>query len=266
MPSNASAKRETTRVEGETKTRIAQVDADSKKEIVRVGNEARERIAKAERESGEKIAAVNVEAGRANEKAGEANERAGKLANETEDLKKQRMELEKSLAPRTIPLIWAGGKRNFEPLVPLAGTKVILEVLPDAEAFRASSEIENVLREARWEIIGKIANPAINFTYFDGVTVETYRPERDNEKGVMPTNEQVATQQREMAKAQVLVDFLKSYDWVASVGWGNRGEIPPGVLKVKVGFKPSVYFRPQQERDAERRIEDLRKPAAQPPK
>lgn len=108
---------------------------------------------------------ANSRAGDANESAGKANERAGNLEKEATQLKRdnlvtearltaanaeiadvnaKRLDLERSLAPRTFG---ANGKIvNLEKLKKFAGINIVLRFLPDAESERVASVLIGLLK------------------------------------------------------------------------------------------------------------------------
>jgi hypothetical protein len=51
--------------------------------------------------------------------------------------------------------------------------EVEFEVLPDAEAERAASEIETLLHLAQWNVVKKSLRTGINMGYFDGVIIQS---------------------------------------------------------------------------------------------
>ena len=219
------------------------------------------------------IGKANESAGRANQAAGTANERAAKLERDNialkgelekeaqaskeraEELRAQnlsteknleaekrtRLQLEKALAPRTLPLLVGGGKSNVDSLKPFTGTEFTIKYLPDAEATRAASNILEILLFVGWK--KKIFEPApgLNMGFLDGVQILWYMPPT---LGVFDDPAQVRS--RETARA--LEALLKKYDWKARARQSGRGQLAPNELEILVGFKPNPYVPSEDEK------------------
>ncbi len=235
------------------------------------------------REKEQKIADTNKLAGEANERAGEANKeagranvRAGELENTAASLRKQnlvtesklldaqknlelekltRLELESSLAPRLLEYRKdAQGHENTSGLAPFPGTRVILEVLNDAESLRAAGSLKSLLELSKWEIAAIEIRPDLIDSFHDGVVVVAQLPI----KHIPPTPEDMDNVHNARA-ADALLDFLQQEKWVARKhpGVPERERtpnipptdivfLPPNCIRVVVGFKPSPYFlRPE---------------------
>lgn len=202
---------------------------------------------------------VKQDSGNALKDAAIANQRAGEASRRAEELKQQnletesrleterktRLELEKSLSPRELPIILEGGKTNFDSLKPFAGMQVIFDVLPDAEALRAAGAIRQILEMAGWKTIQFTPRGDINIGYFDGVMIESLPgPELMQAIG---SQEQAALWQRLDEAGEALEDFLSSNNWEARATFRepNKAPIPPSTIKIVVGFKPNPYFAPE---------------------
>lgn len=150
-----------------------------------------------------------------------------------------RLEMERDIAPRLIPLIEHGGVTNIDDLKPYAGTGLVIEYAPDDEAKRAASIISSRAFDAGWKTLkADCPDDLIDFEEgIDGVVVEPYRRPKDKLSPELNPEEQQSKQ-----AAEALVAFLKSHNWIARVGLGFRGELLPNSVKVKVGFKPMPYF------------------------
>lgn len=173
-----------------------------------------------------------------------------------EEEKRTRLELEKSLTPRELPIISANGKQNIDPLKPFSGTKFAIECLDDIEPERAAGSLQYALEQAGWKPIGaKVLQRYAPVR--DGVLVESRFWEHKNERA-----------------AKGLVKFLESINWVANWDFENpdnpkhKNDIPEDAVLIQVGFKPNPYFRPAEQKDLERMMkkrmekmeEDFNKP------
>jgi hypothetical protein len=218
---------------------ITQVRVDGDLKIAGVKSGADQKIAAA-RDRSEEIAAESRR--KAAELENQNLATAARLVAAQQDLEKEkltRLELEKTLAPRILVLEISGtGKTNFDSLKPFAGTVVILEALNDAEAQRAATEIAKVLRLAGWTIESASLNPALNTGYDDGVHIETEIPPA---KG--PSFWEVPSYKASKA----LEVFLKESGWIAVFqNFDTQQQISEGKIRIRVGFKPSVYFVEQK--------------------
>jgi hypothetical protein len=191
---------------------------------------------------------ANQKAGEANQRAGEANKRAEELAKENlatesklEKEKQTRLELEKSLAPRTLIIAsYLDDRATFAPLRPFPDIKVLMYVLSDAEAERAAGSIGALIQPVSWKIEAVNIMPSLNTGFYDGVVVSPpmrIRPEypaEDKENAW-----------RSYKAAEALVAILKSQNWEARVmPIQGAAEQDTKTLKIHVGFKPSPYFDP----------------------
>ncbi len=239
------------------------------KELRRVADQKISVANDAATQAGAQAASANAEAARAKEQAGLANERAGKANERAEELaaknlateakleeeRRTRLELEKSLAPRTLALRVEGETSNIDSLRPFGGINVILEVLPDAEAERAAGYISWILTQAKWKIVSGSRNPDLNQGEYDGVVIQ-----HRIYPGVM-TPESVADRSR--AAATALLEFLRSNNWEAetvSLFPRHHDKMPANTIRIMVGFKPSPYFLPPEIKKARERMErDLKR-------
>jgi hypothetical protein len=225
-----------------------------------------ERIALVQKDTAD----ANNRAGVASQRASEADERAKGLVVMAETLRQQniatelalekerttRLGLEQSLTPRQIPLIFKGaprdGKSNVDSLRLFPGMNAIVEVLPDAEARRAASDMVFLLKEAKWNVVSASLNPSLEIPHWDGVTIEhrTY-------PGV-PTPEAKADHAQQAA--ETLLIFLRANNWdrirTRPVFPDKHDEIAANTVRISVGFKPSPYFDPDWDKKADKQIED----------
>ncbi len=188
-----------------------------------------------------KIEGLKRETAIAQKDAGVANQRA-------EELKQQNLKMEATMAPRVVGIIGDGKKLNVANLIPLGGTKVIMEVLPDPEAERAASGIFEVLEYVKWPVVNISVNSRLNHPLYDGVTVVGRWVRRDLTD---PNAPEPQGDTREVAK--VFAEFLKSSGWEAKVSSETTDrEVPPSTIKIKVGLKPNPYVLPQLKEAMER--------------
>jgi hypothetical protein len=214
------------RVKADADVHIAQVEANAKTESKRIENEARERIEAANKRSEEISAKANADAAQLTEK---------NLATESrlEEEHKTRVELEKTLLPRVF-VHRPSNRLLFERLKQFAGTKVSFETINDAESQRAASGIVGVLREAGWDITSTSINPELNTGHFDGVRIECSTPEGKDAPAFWTVPSYNATVS--------VVDLLKEQGWTAVYSdWTAKG-VEVGSVRIRVGFKPSLYF------------------------
>ena len=191
---------------------------------------------------------ANQKAGEANQRASEANERAEQLAKENlatesklEKEKLARLELEKSLAPRTLTIAsYPDNRATFDSLKPFADIKVVMFVLPDAEAQRAAGSIAALVEPANWKIETVTVTSSLNIGFYDGVVVSP--PTRILPKYPLEDRQNAS---KSYKAAEALVAILKSQNWEARVSpVPGAAEQDPNTLKIHIGFKPSPYFDP----------------------
>jgi hypothetical protein len=142
-----------------------------------------------------------------------------------------RLAFEKSLAPRILPRTSNGrGIWNFAPLTRFRGTSAIVRYLPDAEATRAASELVDTLKASGWEIVRASPDPQLWSEFLDGVIVES------SGVGLALRSEEGVS----YGPSSTLLAFLHASGWAART-FENASDIPPGVVQISVGFKPSPY-------------------------
>lgn len=153
-------------------------------------------FSKYKEDAGKEIAAADVKAAEANRKAAEANERAANAELKTEQLKKE-------LGPRQLKRDMAMAALLGQPKLPVE----IMYLRDDPECFRLAQEIENVLREAKWEIISRSPIPSTNF---DG----------PNSMGVsgQPSGVTVAAHEITQAEADADLNRMMHKEW-AKTPW-----------------------------------------------
>jgi hypothetical protein len=198
---------------------------------------------------------TEVQAGNANERAGKANERARKLELEVEKLRSNnieaadkleqekitRLEMEKSLTPRLLPLrTFSDGTTNIDDLKLLKGTTVQIVYVPDAEAARAAANLAYLFGAAGWKIasVSRIDKLDIEKLGSDGITLESYVAPRNPN---LPSAEIVA-EWRSVDTTSAVMKWLRENEWEANRGFTDHGEITPDSIRVRVGLKPYPYF------------------------
>jgi hypothetical protein len=153
---------------------------------------------------------------------------------ESAELKKE-LELENSLAPRRISYTIGPGFSTFEELNPFHGTKVMFEVLTDAEARRAAGAIAGILTLAKWDIVSTVPNPDLYTGVNDGVRIEY---------GLTRTEGHLRVDKQAQKAAEALALYLTEQNWEADPAFGKPNEIPANTVKIIVGFKPNALFEP----------------------
>lgn len=211
---------------------------------------------------------AETKSGEAADKAGKAQGKANAVGRQVKDLNREllatntqldavetkRAELKQSLddleicsSPRVIP-IWnvGGGKfsRQRSTTDPLKGfaRSVSIEYVNDAEARRAATSLTIALARAGWNVIEFAVWDDIE----DGVSVDPYMAPTDERW----TRDLWADETEADRAADLVVDFLHSFDWQASRGWPlhNNAQIqdptilPPKGLLIRVGLYPPVMY------------------------
>jgi hypothetical protein len=217
----------------------------------------------------EKADTADISAKSAVKQAGELSKKLSAANDEIERLQAKRIELEKSLAPRTFASI---SKDDIAKLRAFSGTNVVLRYLPDAEAERAASSLMGVLQAAGWKMSQAVPDPSKNTPFFDGVLVTTWEPSNEEIKALPSPSAFFERMQAlrkivdESAKsrraAEQLVDFLKSHDWTGrSMPSRPEDHFSPDTLVIVVGFKPNPYFDPEQIKQINNMLEQQRQKA-----
>jgi hypothetical protein len=268
-------------VKADAERRIEEVKGGAKTESARIEREGKESIATLDAASKERIAQVESAA---NLKIAEANQRTAQLARDAEDLKKRnletaanleaersnRLELEKSLAPRMMVV-----QSNDPKLTPFSDLSVIIEVMPDAEARRAAVSIVSAFGMAQFNPANvKVStNPQLEAGFFDGVVISAHVPDFTKlappppPKGGMtgaPASEreeyfrkrrEYDEKERALKAEEVkMQEFANAVlEYLNSKGWQEvrtqpavTSEIPPNTIRIQIGFKPTPYFLPPE--------------------
>lgn len=188
----------------------------------------------------------------------------------------KRAELEKSLinlavcnAPRVITS-WSfnsgdsATKSYVDPLRPMAGQMVFIEVVPDEEARRAALNIARTLVDAHWNLQTPLKSVD---GLADGVSVQPSIPwiaglADGKLLGEMSTHLQTAK------VSEKLVDFLHTYNWQAAEGFPKDAQgkiihdervLPAGAIRIQIGlYPPAMYVSPPGQKELTSRMEELR--------
>jgi hypothetical protein len=173
----------------------------------------------------------------------------------------KRRELDQSLtnlaicnAPRLITNWYVHGKTWVDPLIPLAGTRGLVEYVRDAEARRAAFQIGATLKAAGWD--ATITPTHENETIRDGVMIKSYLAP------FPPQPEKVDNRTPSLYAAKTVVNFLHSYFWQATSmdGWSGENDIPPKGIKIEVGLYPAVaYVSPPGAKGASEIADELKR-------
>jgi hypothetical protein len=215
---------------------------------------------------------AGVAAGKAQKKADAVAKRADELDSQLVDAKTKldavetrRAELEKSLvnlavcsAPRVIQTWTIGGalgnKSYVDPLRPMAGQVVFIEVISDPEARRAARSLAEALTAAQWNVQrpiklieglkdGVSVQPSASIS---GATVE----DASRDTSINWHAGEVATR---------LLDFLHSYNWQAEEGYPYDQQepihdakiLPVGAIRIQIGLYPATtYVNPPGTKEA----------------
>lgn len=227
-----------------------------------------------------KIMDAKQSAEEASERASFANERAAVAAKSAESIAQQgeqlrhqniltevlpenerakRLELEKSLTPRRIPIEIRDGRSNFDSLKVFANINAIVEFIPDdAEAKKAAGSIAQILHDAGWNIMSFVPSSKVAR---DGVDVERSL----TLPATMQSPEEIVSGRRSQQASSALVEFLEAHGWVAKetaiwmpdakmTGHPFSGDtLAPSSVRIRVGLKPSPYFDPDWVKELERK-------------
>ncbi len=144
----------------------------------------------------------------------------------------QRLDLEKALAPRILPMkLDDANQWNYAPLTQFPGTPVVVRYLPDAEATRAANDLVETLKAAGWRIISASPDPRMWAEFFDGVIVQTSLQSSLRHFDGDQSDQSCST----------LLGFLHDSGWQARKH-ADESQIGSGYVQVSIGFKPNPYF------------------------
>ena len=212
--------------------------------------------------------AAHREAGSVHQEIGRAAGQLTQLEAEAQKTKTDLINLALCNAPRVISNWFlgspAGAKSYVDPLRPMAGQIVFIEVVPDAEARRAALNIAQTLLDAQWNV-----QKPLTFVdgLADGVSVQPSEPTfTASPKGEIPN---MSPYWHASDVAEKLLDFLHSYNWQAVRGWPTDPQgklitdekiLPPGAIRIQVGLYPAaVYVSPPGQKELTSRMEEIRR-------
>jgi len=173
----------------------------------------------------------------------------------TEALKRDNLELEKSLAPRVISYKeFEDGSTNVDLMKAFPGMETVVEYIPDAESQRAAYNIAFILKQAGWTIVSLSASRGFQPPW-DGVTILSYLPKSNP----TPSPFEFGRMRVSGDASNALSRFFRENDWevhgnVADSGSLQLGAQATGQLRIISGFKPSPYF--QDPEDKQRQAEE----------
>jgi len=145
----------------------------------------------------------------------------------------------------------------------MAGQRVFIEVIPDAEARRAALNIAQTLLDAQWNVqlplrfVDELA---------DGVSVQpsiaTLTEPQDERLNFPPYSHANSV-------AEKLLEFLHSYNWQAVRGLPvdpqgkpirDEKVLPAGAIRIQVGLYPAaVYVSPPGRKEFTSRMEEIKR-------
>ena len=274
------AERFTSMADGNLQTFNDILLADARKEAGNAKNSAEGAASAAQRakvESAKAVSSASNALNLARDARGEADsvqQEIGKASGQLEQLEAETQKTKSDLtnlalcnAPRVISH-WslvnpAGAKSYVDPLRPMAGQIVFIEVVPDAEARRAALDIAKTLLDAEW----KVQTPLRSVDGLsDGVSVQPSVPSfTASGKGEIPD---MSPYWHASEVAEKLLDFLHSYNWQAGLGWPTepQGKLIPdekiltaGAIRIQVGlYPPAVYVSPPGQKELASAMDEIR--------
>jgi hypothetical protein len=242
-------------------TNLGTLAANAKKSSDDAADDASRANASAQRANKEALIA-KARAEDVEKQADELSEKTSELAKNLADAqnaelaeRKKVLELENSLAPRELFIErYADRTSNIDELKQFGATQALVQYIPDFEAERAARFLASALEMSNWKISG--VEPTKEYV-FDGVQVERYQPPSLEDPITHPeTFPLVAALDMSQRACDAIINFLSDSNWRSKprVAFG----IPPGSVRIRVGFKPNPYFLPKPFRDSEKEFEDIR--------
>jgi len=195
------------------------------------------------------------EADSVHQEVSKAADQLMQLKGEAEKTKTDLINLAVCNAPRVINS-WSIGlpaaKSYVDSLRPMAGQRVFIEFVPDAEARRAAIGIAQALFDAHWNV--EIPLRSVEGLP-DGVSVQP--------------SWSAGIPMHAIDAADKLLDFLHSFNWQAGRGFPTdpqgkliRDEkvLPAEAIRIQVGLYPAVvYVNPPGQKEFTSRMEELKK-------
>jgi hypothetical protein len=153
----------------------------------------------------------------------------------------RRIALEKSIAPRLIPVASLPQEHLAitDVLKKFAGVHAIVECIPDWEARRTAGNIIALLTQAGWIIDSKAI---VDKDFPDGVSIKAHQLVFDKEAFDAGRSGWPEEEDKSPDSGDELVAFLRANDWVAQTDFSEHRELEPNQVYVKIGFKPAPYF------------------------
>lgn len=206
-------------------------------------------------------AQLNKAAGEANELAGRANERAGKLEKEAADARlatqqlskanieagekleaerRERLTLEEFLSPRSEGDQYTLAKK----IEAFAGIEVRINALADMESRRLQETLAFALNLGKWNVkkYAPVPLDVPSSVFPDGVTVWYFeeRPKMVDGRPVFPPEGNDLSHRA----AKALADELNDRKLDTTIRSTFKGtpfdpDLPPGVVEIRIGMKPS---------------------------
>jgi hypothetical protein len=150
------------------------------------------------------------------------------------------------LAPRVIPqrgyfnpVTRAADWTTVDALRPYSALQAIIDVVPDAEARRAASNIERSLRTAGWTRVTTLRGVD---GLKDGVEVIPWEPRIYGDKPEAERNRNLALHGAVSSAADAIVDWLDSFFWHATRSLAPSPDIPSDAIQINVGLYPAVQY------------------------
>lgn len=198
----------------------------------------------------DRLAELGVRADEARAELAKAQAETAKANAATEQLRKENLELEQAIAPRSLEIM-----APIEALKPFAGTKVMLGGVDDIEVQRLVWSLREVLQAAGWSVS---PDPPPGRVY-DGVEVGFIFGDIHD----TPENKTRGLNDRGQQAAKALVAALEKQNietkelGLSTVGGaGEWPGLPDDTIAVRVGLRPSTYFMLRKYPDIKKRRED----------
>jgi len=143
-----------------------------------------------------------------------------------------------ALSPRNLQWSHFAGKFS-EPLSEFKAQKVLIEYLPEAEPRSAAESLAQELRQADWEVEGPTPNENLWRQWYAGVRAEPYNcPSMATFASPVEHNKHVQAMWQSNKAARCVIEFLKKRGWKGvKGGHQDEGELPIGMLRIRVGIK-----------------------------
>jgi hypothetical protein len=172
--------------------------------------------------------------------------------------RQERRELEQTLIPRHLTIESSGSKSNIDALKEFAGTKFVLRYLPKEEPQEAASHVAGLLKAAGWQMLSANSDPSINTGELHGVIVET-------PSSISGGADVFFAQQKFKKRAEVLVEFLISSGWDATIRPGPdvKPDDESELVIVTVGKRPLIHFLSPVMKEVHQRLEEVQKEMAE---